>query len=130
MTHEESIVNFDQPLSQVSECKNMFIEDDDVDDGIVTFTILWDSSIIMIDAFERTEVEINTDHPYWITHKSIFFNVTQPSTFVNCSDYLTLEVEIVKSQEIVDSSPYVGGFVLIGLIAILSSIGLKYLWKE
>lgn len=130
MTHEESIVNFDQPLSQVSECKNMFIEDEDIDDGIVTFTILWDSTIIKIDVSERTEVEVNTDHPYWTTHKSLFFNITQPPTFVNISDNLVLEVEIVKSEEITDTSPYAYGFIMITLIAIASSIGLRYLCKE
>lgn len=130
MTHEESIVNFDQPLTQVSECKNMFIEDEDVDDGIVTFTILWDSTVIKIDVFERTEVEINTDHSYWSTHKSLYFNITQPSSFVNCSDNLLLEVEVIKTDEITSASPYGYGFIMIGLIGVVSAIGLRFLCKE
>jgi hypothetical protein len=40
MTQIKSMVYFDKPIPQTDECKSIFIEDDDLKDGIVTFTIL------------------------------------------------------------------------------------------
>jgi len=130
MTNAKSMVNFDKTLETVNECKSMFIEDGSVNDDIVVFTILCDSTIIKITASEKTVVEINTNHSYWQPNGKVLFKIDQDSKFSNESDSLDIEVEVIQSDDITTPAPYLGGLFVAAIVVVGFSVLIKTLLKD
>ena len=131
LTNKNSIVHFDKIYENINEWKSIFIEDEELDDGIVTFTMLCDSAILKVDVSEKTEMILNTHHHYWKNpHNKMMINITQPDAFVLEPSQILLEIEVHKEPDLVQSTPYVGGSLIILSILIVSGLMFKFYLKE
>ena len=115
----------------MNECKSIFIEDADLKDGVVTFTMLCDSAIIKIDVSQRAELVINTRHSFWDNpDNKLLVKITQPDNFVNQTDELTLEIELRKEDGVNLSTPYASGAIVLVVMAIASGLVMRFAFSE